>query len=495
MRNDEQNSLPWEEDKKVRVAIIGDVMVDEYLEGEVNRISPEAPVPVHLVKKSRLAAGGAANVARNIQLVGGEAKILSVWGDDETASKLEEILRMDNIDTSCIITDPDRPTVKKTRLTSKNNQLVRIDWEKATPISLELQNQILEKLKALSVQVILLSDYGKGCLTKEFLKKLIQYANAENIPVIVDPKGYDYSGYAGAHLITPNRKEACDALGVDTADPWDKGELAAWLQKKYGLKNILLTLGPHGMYFHPEEDSSEKSLHLKANAREVYDVSGAGDTVIAIMSLAIAASCSIPKAMRLANVAAGIVIEKWGTQPILKEELKDALAHESALSASGFSTTNKMVDVDGLQTILEMKYPDPKRVVFTNGCFDLLHAGHVTYLEQARSKGEVLVVGINTDSSIQKLKGKNRPIVPLKYRMRLLAALSCVDYVVAFNEETPLNLIQKLKPDVLVKGADYEIEHIVGADFVLKRGGAVERLRFVDGLSTTSLVKKIKSLT
>ena len=478
----------WEE-KNSKVLVIGDLILDEYLDGLVNRISPEAPVPIHLVKKTEHTAGGAANVARNISLVGGTTLLAGVCGDDFASKELKSILDSDDVDTSLIKTDNSRPTIKKTRITSSHQQLVRIDWEKVMPISQEIQDSILADMSKLQYDVVLLSDYGKGALPESFIRKIILKASELGIKVVVDPKGKDYEKYNGAYLVTPNRKEACEALGLDESKDLDPKEVAKNICNNFGIKNALVTLGPKGMFGFGEDEPDGYSL--SAVKREVFDVSGAGDTVVSIMALAIGAGESIKYAMKLANLSAGCVVEKWGTQPILKEELVKAVARCSK-SVSKYNSERKILSVDELSRMLKSNKKIGK-LVFTNGCFDILHGGHLSYLEKARSLGDALVIAVNSDSSVRRLKGETRPIIPGEYRKKMLAGLGCVDYVVEFDEDTPLNVIETLSPNVLVKGADYTIDNIVGADHVLKSGGEVETIEFVDGWSTSKIIEKIKN--
>lgn len=490
--------IPWiERQRPIKIVVIGDLILDEYLDGMVNRISPEAPVPVHHVKKTFHTAGGAANVARNIKLAGGEVCLLGVCGDDEAASSLKKILSTDGIATEHILHVKDRPTVRKTRVSANNHQLIRLDWENAQPIHKNEQEELLRILKSLEFDALLLSDYGKGSLPAGFVASLIDMANSRDVPSLVDPKGKDYSRYAGAYLITPNVKEACDALGLDPSENWAPEELAKRLKESYNLKNVLLTLGPKGLLLMPEgaKGTQAKALHQPAQAREVFDVSGAGDTVVAIMALALGSRTPFEQAMALSNLAAGVVVGKWGTQPIHLEELQAAL-HEThstrGPSSIEFSTKSKIATKTSIQTLVRKKNDRSQRVVFTNGCFDILHAGHVTYLEQARNRGDILVVGINSDESIRRIKGASRPFISLEHRMRLLAALECVDYVVPFDEDTPEKLIASIIPDVLIKGADWAKDQIVGADVVMKAGGSVETIELVPGVSTSEIAKKIR---
>ncbi len=485
-----KDKLPWDE-RAVRVAVVGDLILDEYLDGVVNRISPEAPVPVHLVKNSSVTAGGAANVARNIQLAGGEALLVGVCGNDASAVQLKQLLKADRIDLNGVCTDPERPTVKKTRITSSHQQLVRIDWEEVKPIAAAMQDQLFKHLESLSWDVLLLSDYGKGGLPQDFLRRLINLANERQKPVVVDPKGKDYSIYAGAQLVTPNRKEAYEALAIEDQSEWTAEALAQTLYKRHNIANILVTLGAQGMF--GLEGATQETQHLSALTREVFDVSGAGDTVVAMMALGMGAGIHVFEAMKLANAAAGRVVEKWGTQPIKREELIEALARDLSKQTFGFTPTNsKIVSLNELKQLIGPHGQRKRKVVFTNGCFDILHAGHISYLEEARSRGHLLVIGVNSDRSVKALKGASRPIIPAEQRMRLLAALQCVDFVVNFDEDTPAKLISDLMPDVLVKGADYEVAQIVGADVVQAAGGRVERIPFVEGLSTSDIVRRVR---
>ena len=491
MADRSKNILPWDE-SNTRVVVIGDLILDEYLDGAVSRISPEAPVPVHLVKNSSVTAGGAANVARNIQLVGGHCSLAGVCGNDGAADQLKQILKKDSVNTKYIQTDFDRPTVRKTRITASHQQLVRIDWEEVKPISTDIQERLLDRLKGIDCDCLVVSDYGKGCLPPRFLKALVSLAKDRDIPVVIDPKGKDYSGYSGANLITPNYKEACEALGLDSTKSWEPETLATSLQEKYGIQNVLVTLGASGMLGLTAEGGFHR---LKAVTREVFDVSGAGDTVVSIMALGMGAGASFSDSMMLANTAAGCVVEKWGTQPIVRQELIDSLSASRSHGFGWSATPRKILSLEALKARIVDLREENRKVVFTNGCFDLLHAGHISYLEEARSLGHALVVGVNTDESVRKLKGESRPIVPCDQRMTLLAALECVDFVVGFGEDTPAELISTLVPDVLVKGADYELHEIVGADTVTKAGGTVERISFVDGLSTSEIVSRVKSGT
>ncbi len=485
---------PWfKEGSSRKVCVLGDIILDEYLEGKVTRISPEAPVPIHLVTETTRRAGGAANAALNIQRVGGEAMLVGVWGADDAANDLNRLLRDQCIDTSHVLIDTNRPTIRKTRISADRQQMVRIDWEKIQPIAAEIEEALLERISSQSFDALLMSDYGKGGLSASFISKAIEIATKSNIKVIIDPKGVEYQTYQGAYLITPNRMEACLALGLDPLGAHDREELAKGLQEKFGLRNILLTLGSEGMYFYPEKGSSDGELYLAAETQEVFDVSGAGDTVAAVYSLAVAHDIPTNDAMCYANLAAGRVVAKWGTQPIEAEELLEAIQrYTGSFQESKYSTNYKIKTLNELQVAMGEQGSRPKKVVFTNGCFDLFHAGHLTYLEKARSHGDILVVAVNTDESVSRLKGDKRPIIGCEQRMRLLAGLECVDFVFSFSEDTPSKVIKALQPDVLIKGADYKIEEIAGGDFVQSYGGRVDTIEMVPGVSSSYIIDKIQ---
>ncbi len=496
--------IPWlQGPRPLRIAVIGDVILDEYLEGQVNRISPEAPVPVHLVTKTVHGAGGAANAARNIKLAGGDVMLLSITGNDEAGRQLKVLLQKDMIDTSYLQAVQDRPTIRKTRVTSSSHQMMRIDWERIHPIDVQVQERILNGLNSIEFDALLISDYGKGVLPTSLLSRLLLLAKDRGVPAVVDPKGRDFSKYLHATLITPNRKEACDALGIDPTDECSGEELGRRLQKTFGLQSVLVTMGAKGMVLVPTAvaDQTVQALELPAVAREVYDVSGAGDTVVALMTLGLAAKAPMAESMHIANTAAALVVEKWGTQPIRLAELEEALLGQPKHDGRKlFSTHAKIISRESLRLVIGEPAARSKRVVFSNGCFDLLHAGHVSYLEQARSLGDLLILGVNTDASVRRLKGAQRPYVTEDDRLRLLAALSCVDHVVAFAEDTPEELIAFLQPDVLVKGADYDQnapagspQAIVGADLVRQYGGRVETIILTPGLSSSVLIARIKS--
>ncbi len=491
--------LPWD-GLGVTIAVVGDMILDEYIDGTVNRISPEAPVPVHLVRRTDVTAGGAANVARNISRIGAKAIMCGVCGNDGAADQLKQILKQDDIDVRHVLTDGERPTVRKTRVTANHQQLVRIDWEQTAPIDAALQEEVLKRLQALAFDGILISDYGKGGLPEGLITSIIALGQARKCPVVVDPKGKDYERYRGCSLMTPNRKEACEALGLDPQKDWSPEYLAHELQQRFSLGSVLVTLGADGMF--GLEANEGAHYHLSAETREVFDVSGAGDTVVSVMTLCLALRLPLDRSMLLANLAAGCVVEKWGTQPVEWLDLVQALErHENQAmseqeSAGSWRSTQQKIFASRHDLAVRLDqngFRKNRRIVFTNGCFDILHAGHISYLEEARSRGDFLVIGVNSDPSVRRLKGDSRPIIPCSERLRLLAALECVSAVVAFDEDTPRQLIEFLKPDILVKGADYEIHEIVGADTVHGLGGRVERIDLVEGLSTSEIVRRVQA--
>lgn len=474
--------LPWEKNT-VTVLVMGDVMLDECLDGDVNRISPEAPVPVHRVVERRRMAGGAANAARNVHLAGGKTHLCAIIGDDEVGEQLIEALEQDGISSDCLIRVAPRETIRKTRIYAQNQQVLRVDHEQIQVLNAAEQEQLYTAAKRLHFDVLLLSDYGKGTLPPALSTRLIALARRRGSKVVVDPYGQDFQHYADADLITPNLPEIRRALDAVTAQENDGEQLGRALQRRYPrLRDVLVTMGKDGMIYVPIATAQVPVLQ-RPRAREVFDVSGAGDTVAALMALA--AGCEIPvaQALELASQGAGLVVEKRGTQAVTAAELKQSLNTDDS-----HSSTHKIIAPQQLNHALDNH---SGRIVFTNGCFDILHAGHVTFLEQARARGDLLVVALNADSSVSRLKGNTRPIIPLKARLRLIAALSCVDFVSWFEEDTPAALIASINPHVLVKGADWKTQDIAGADIVQRQGGTVATIPLLRGHSTTAIVDRI----
>lgn len=462
-----------------RVLVAGDVMLDRYWHGETSRISPEAPVPVVQVHEEEGRPGGAANVALNIAALGGRALLLGVTGDDESADSLQARLESHGVDCR-LLRDNAFPTITKLRIISRHQQLIRLDFEDGFPgyDSMLLQKAMSELLD--HVDVVIMSDYGKGTLREP--QVCISAARAAGKTVLADPKGTDFSRYRGATLITPNLSEF-EAVVGRCPDNYDIVTRGMQLMAEQALDALLVTRGEHGMTLLQKDD---EPLHLPTHAREVFDVTGAGDTVIANLAAALSAGATLADAVRLANLAAGVVVGKLGTASVTTNELEQALASQVA-------TDHGVVTEDQLMAALAKARSQGETIVMTNGCFDILHAGHVTYLEEAARLGDRLVVAVNIDETVTALKGPGRPVNPVANRMRVLAALSCVDWVLPFTEETPERLICKVKPDLLVKGGDNDPDKIPGARCTREAGGKVAIMSYVDGVSTTQIVDSIRA--
>lgn len=463
---------------KARILVIGDVMLDRYWSGTAARISPEAPVPVVRVKHTEERVGGAGNVALNIAKLGGHVTLLGVVGADAESETLKHILQAQGVVCDFVVEQTIR-TICKLRIMAQHQQLIRVDFEEPT-LHFDY-TALLTRLKAHLPEhdVIVFSDYGKGTLAE--VAEYIQLAKHQGLTTLVDPKGVDYQRYSHADILTPNLAELHAVVGVC----YDEAALLAkarYLLQQYHIPTLLLTRGEAGMTL----IQAEQTHSLPAQAKDVFDVTGAGDTVIAVMALSIAIQKPLTDAMYLANLAAGIVVGKLGTSTVSMLELTRAM-HGERDSAFGVVLEDELVHL-----IAGAKAHD-ERVIMTNGCFDLLHAGHVTYLQQARALGDRLIVAVNSDESVKRLKGETRPINGLQERMTVLSALACVDWVVAFEEDTPERLYCRLLPDVIVKGGDYTTDQVAGAECVIKAGGEVRILSFVDGQSTTRMINKARA--
>lgn len=470
--------------KELRALVIGDLMLDEYLWGKTDRISPEAPVQVVDVMREDLRLGGAGNVVNNLVALGCNVAVCSAIGADDNGSYLLRLFAAMGVETAGLFTDPDRRTGKKTRVMAAHQQIVRIDRESKDALQTTIEDKLIAWLRenAAHFDVLVVSDYLKGVLTPALLAAVIKMGKEANIPVVIDPKGSDYSKYAGATILTPNRKEAEQACGIAIHDEASLTAAAAKLLQSLHLSSLLITRSEAGMsLFRPELPP----LHIPTVAREVYDVTGAGDTVLAVLSLGLASGLSFDDSAKLANTAAGIVVGKLGTSTLKPVEILDEIGREHC------DSNNKIKNLDVLAEIIAAEKSRGKRIVFTNGCFDLLHVGHVKYLQKARSFGDILILGLNSDASIQRLKGEKRPLIAEGERAHILAALDCIDYVVIFDEDTPLHLIATLQPSILVKGGDYTLDGVVGREIVEAAGGKVELVQFVDGKSTTNIIGKI----
>jgi D-beta-D-heptose 7-phosphate kinase/D-beta-D-heptose 1-phosphate adenosyltransferase len=473
---------------QLKVLVIGDIMLDRYIHGDVERISPEAPVPVLRHARRYERAGGAANVAMNLAGLGCQTILAGFWGNDAEQAELAAILKHNDIDTVGVVTSS-LPTISKTRIVGRTQQLLRLDIESrdAPPNSeaADLQQRATDLVA--KVHAIILSDYAKGALTNALCEAVIRTARAANIPILADPKTPDFSKYNGATTVCPNLGELAAATGIPahrTAELLAAGQA---LVPEHDFKFLTVTMSEKGIsVLRPVAPGDTGIYHSPARAREVFDVSGAGDTVIATLAASLAAGLQIETAVELANLAAGIVVSKVGTVPIARNELVAALTPSSNVTAG-----EKILDLDRIKLRVAEWRATGETIVFTNGCFDLLHVGHITLLEDCRRFGSKLVLGLNADASVCRLKGPTRPIVSERERARVMAALAAVDAVVLFEEDTPLELIRALKPDVLVKGGDYTIETVVGHEDVIAYGGRVEIIPTVEGFSTSNIVKKL----
>lgn len=481
-----QTLTPFSHTPCPTVLVVGDIMCDVYLWGNIDRISPEAPVPVFESVRRQQVLGGAANVAANLRALGCEVHLLGAIGTDEAGQCVRGLLQQAGITDTWLLDDDTRPTTEKTRLVAHQQQVLRLDQESRTPLSHELVACALGHVETLLPQVdgVICSDYHKGVCSPALLQPLFSMAQRAKRPIVVDPKAPDFTLYRGATVLTPNVSEVERASGMRLHTPDVLPQAVARLLHQSQAQAVLVTRGQDGLsLFHPPR----APRHIPAQAREVYDVTGAGDTVIAVFSMAFFAGLSLFEAARVANLAAGIVVGKMGTATVSREELQRALQHRPALA------NHKLLQRDELVAVRHSHRRQGERVVFTNGCFDLLHAGHVQYLQAARALGDCLVIGLNADASVRQLKGPQRPIVPQGERAQVLAALACVDYVTIFEEATPLALITALQPDVLVKGGDYNAATIVGHDEVVASGGRVHIVPYVAGLSSTEIIAQIAS--
>lgn len=460
-----------------KILVVGDLMIDHYIWGDSTRISPEAPVQVVDVRSENNRLGGACNVANNLVSLGASVEIFGVVGQDSRGEWLLGALEQLGIKTTQIHKDVLRPTTQKTRVILSHQQILRIDREEKAPIAERVRAEFLSTLQKNigEYDAVILSDYDKGVLGREFTQSIISLARNAKKPVLCDPKGEDYSKYSGATLLTPNKKEAQGASGIKICDDESLERAAKKLQEECQLDISLITLSEDGIGI---LDSAKRIVKIPTIAREVFDVTGAGDTVIAALAFCLAQGIDIYQACKFANAAAAVVVGKVGSAVASLEEIAAFVGQES----------EKILTKESLLSRLSLLRAQGKRVIFTNGCFDILHKGHVKYLQEARALGDLLIVGLNTDSSIKRLKGEARPINPQEDRAFVLSGLGCVDFVVLFDEDTPHALIKSIAPDVLVKGADYAGKEVVGSEFVSE----VVLIDFVEGKSTTAIIQKIK---
>jgi D-beta-D-heptose 7-phosphate kinase/D-beta-D-heptose 1-phosphate adenosyltransferase len=469
----------------LRVLVAGDFMLDEYLWGKVERISPEAPVAVVEVERETHTLGGAGNVVNNLVALGAQVEVLGLVGEDNPGRLLkQEMIRL-GVGVEGLFTDPARRTSRKTRVLGASQQVVRIDRETRTPAPPAFEQAAREFLSAhmSGLHALILSDYAKGVLTPSVLQELISQGHRRNYPVVVDPKGADFSIYAGATVITPNRKEAELAAGASLADWDDLVRAGTRLREDLSVLYLLITLGAEGMLLFSAE---KPEVHIPTQAREVFDVSGAGDTVAALLALGLARWGDPILAATLANIAAGVVVGKVGTAPIFRGELARELGRD------GTRLEEKIRPASELRLLLSQLQAQGKKVVFTNGCFDLLHVGHIKFLEDSRRLGDVLVVAVDSDASVGRVKGEGRPVIGEDQRLRILAALAAVDYVTPFDSEQLPNLLTALKPDVLTKGSNYPEEQVAGREIVSSYGGHVSLVPITEPTSVSDLIQRIR---
>ena len=469
---------------QTKILCVGDIMLDRYVYGHIDRISPEAPIPVMQYSRKNMMLGGVGNVARNLAAWNCHVTMMAMVGADEPADDIRQLAsEMPRLQLELLV-DANRPTTVKTRYVAGNQQIMRLDHESKNVMHDRLVADAVQKIKSImpGMNAVILSDYAKGTLSRKLVVEIIAAARAHNVPVMVDPKGADYSHYAGATILSPNLKELAQISARNLLGDNDVVNAATDLCKKLQLRAVLATRGKDGMTLVMANGSAH---HLPASAREVYDVSGAGDTSIAMLAAALGAKSNMLDAAYMANVAAGIVVGKLGTAIVQSSEIDEALMQ----SRGGL--TSKLYDLPALLDRVQLWRHQGYKVGFTNGCFDLIHPGHVSLLRQARSSCDRLIVALNTDASVSRLKGPNRPVQNEKSRATVMSSMDNVDAVVLFDEDTPMNLLQAIKPDVLVKGADYTVATVVGADFVQSYGGKIVLAKLEDGHSTTNTVKRI----
>ncbi len=469
---------------KVRVLVIGDLILDHYIYGRTERTSPEAPVPVVVFERESMIPGGAANVARNAARFGAQTWCMGVVGNDQHGEMLRELLRAQGVDCSGILSADHRPTTVKTRIISHNQQMLRLDREVTAPLSKTTEHVITEKIDRLVplADVVVASDYAKGVLSPKIFQHIGDVARQHRIPVFVDPKGRNYQRYRGAFALTPNAKEAAEASGFDTSTEEGIRDAAKRIFEVTDCSWVIITRGAHGAAVCARE---EAPVFIPTLAKEVFDVTGAGDSFITFLALAVGAGIEITTAAHIANAAAGVVVGKIGAATVSPQELLEALVPEMS--------SYKVIPAENLPELGDRLRKSGKRIVFTNGCFDFLHAGHVALLQEAKRLGDVLVVAINSDEMIRRLKGEPRPILKQHERERLLSAIEAVDYIVVFEDATPHRVLELLRPDVLVKGSNYRPEEVEGHEVVESYGGQVVLIKTLESISTKELVTRHRS--
>ena len=463
---------------KPKILVIGDLMIDHYLWGECDRISPEAPVAVVDIRSENKRLGGAGNVMANLKALDCDVGVMSVVGDDDSGKEIVSMLKNMGVKIEKIAKEKERKSAHKTRIMAVHQQVIRFDKESKDDILESSKDELLNSFKNIikNYDAVLLSDYAKGVLRDDFCKQIIKIANENSKFILIDPKGSDYSKYKNATLLTPNLKEAMQALKIKIDDDFSLKLALKRLKYELNLKYSIITLSERGIALY----NNDEVKIIPAIAKEVFDVTGAGDTVLATLGYALSNKMDIVSALSLANKAAAVVVGKVGSATASLDEIEKY--------SKSSSNTNLEEKIKSLDEICQILKNSDKKIVFTNGCFDILHAGHIKYLNKAKKLGDILIVGLNSDSSVKRLKGKTRPINSQDSRALLLSALEFVDFVVIFDEDTPLNLIEKIRPDILVKGADYTGKEVVGSNIAKE----VVLVDFEDGFSTTNIINKIK---
>ena len=471
--------------EKTHLLVVGDLMIDEYLWGEVDRISPEAPVQVVAVQSQDYTLGGSGNVVNNLRTLGARVSVLGVVGTGGDGKLMLDQLAAIGADTKGIVEESGRQTTKKTRIIAEHQQVLRIDRETKKDISKQTFDRVIKHAEKIipDVDVILISDYGKGMINRQMIKKLVQIAGKHKKTTIADPKGLDFAKYSGVDFLTPNRNEASLASGREISDAESLTEAGQILLEKSGCEKLLITCGKDGMALF---EKNEVPFKMGTKAREVYDVSGAGDTVVAVLGLGIAAGLDLKQSVSMANTAAGIVVGKVGTAAVTPKELLEAINLQSTDPAP------KHKKLKELSEICRKLQKDGKRIVLTNGCFDLLHVGHIKLFTASRKLGDAMIVAIDDDDSVKRLKGSDRPVINAAERVRILSALDSVDYVVVFSNKDLDKVIDSIRPDILTKGSNYESDEVLGRKIVEGSGGRVELIPITEEISSTKIINTIK---
>ncbi len=471
-------------DQRPRLLVVGDLILDEYIWGAINRISPEAPVPILETKSENLALGGAANVANNLVALGCEVHLVGAIGKDEKGERLLSLISGQGINTEGIFRFVHRPTTSKIRIVAHNQQVLRIDKEDNRPITEETESKFVQHINKIlpEMDCIICSDYHKGVLTEKVFKAIIHRAKNSKKRVLVDPKSSDFTLYKGATLVTPNQREVEQAVPIKIQDRNDLDRAAEYLLNLTHAEVLLITRGKDGMMLY---QNKEEPVDIDTQAKEVFDVTGAGDTVVSVLGMALAIGFNYKDSAWLSNMAASIVVGKVGTATVTLNEINEYLQEEM------LRTSHTILKLEELKKIVSLAKSTGKSIVFTNGCFDIIHGGHIEFLQKAKAMGDLLVVGLNSDESVRELKGEGRPIKSERERANIISALKYVDYITIFDDDTPEEVIREVRPDILVKGDDYKIDEVVGREIVEGYGARVELIPIVHGLSTTGTVEKI----